>query len=543
MDSSVPYLSLIVVTKHDTNPTLFNTKFRLNFGRSQVNHRTEPHNTLTSLTIGRSSQCNMILDYRTVSINHAKISYENDEFLLQDRSSSNGTMVYVREPVPLPYGRNVRFRMGRCTLNVQAKRSWLASVRGSLNRASTSLRRTSMLPRFKGDAPPQTPSDFFEQLTRSITMYNAQVTTALQKAQRERSLERSRAIAAEKMVAAADVEAVAETAAGDITITSSNGNTNGISSSEKQLAQSMSQISKERIESKTSVSKKHLLGSDDQNGAGMFAVPEDIRNTAAMANLFVANDDDNNVDTGAPRSENGRIVDIGVATNVENSSSSNNVDLDTGGAVEAQRGDGRDKNDENVQKEQNGEDENFSLIEGQLPSSGHIDNKVSSMSSMSAPPTSCSPNATDASYNDVDTTDSKTIEVNAITANKAIELKKETGDGELNDVCIERDLHEVEDMILMRGSSPSYKVSPHRASTPRKLEFPNASTPRGGSVVDAEYSVSMPNTVISPTGLALPTTEQHDVVLTVDHDTPSSPHRAKETSPSSDKPMTKGSNS
>ena len=113
----------------------------------------------------------------------------------------------------------------------------------------------------------------------------------------------------------------------------------------------------------------------------------------------------------------------------------------------------------------------------------------------------------------------------------------------MNDVCIERDLHEVEDMILMRGSSPSHKVSPHRASTPRKLEFPNASTPRGGSVVDAEYSVSMPNTVISPTGLALPTTEQHDVVLTVDHDTPSSPHRAKETSPSSDKPMTKGSNS
>lgn len=31
MESNGPYLSLVVVTKHDTNPGLFNTKFRLNF--------------------------------------------------------------------------------------------------------------------------------------------------------------------------------------------------------------------------------------------------------------------------------------------------------------------------------------------------------------------------------------------------------------------------------------------------------------------------------------------------------------------------------
>lgn len=30
-ESTGPYLSLVVVTKHDTNPGLFNTKFRLNF--------------------------------------------------------------------------------------------------------------------------------------------------------------------------------------------------------------------------------------------------------------------------------------------------------------------------------------------------------------------------------------------------------------------------------------------------------------------------------------------------------------------------------
>ena len=112
-DDSVPYMSLLVVTKHDTNPTLFNTKFRLNFGRSSVGLRNEP-NALSSLTIGRSSSCNMILDYRTVSTIHARISFENGQFQLCDRSSSNGTMIYVREPVPLPYSRHFRFRMGRC---------------------------------------------------------------------------------------------------------------------------------------------------------------------------------------------------------------------------------------------------------------------------------------------------------------------------------------------------------------------------------------------------------------------------------------------
>ena len=31
-DTNGPYISMVVVTKHDTSPSLFNTKFRLNFG-------------------------------------------------------------------------------------------------------------------------------------------------------------------------------------------------------------------------------------------------------------------------------------------------------------------------------------------------------------------------------------------------------------------------------------------------------------------------------------------------------------------------------
>ena len=83
MDSGGPYLSLVVVTKHDTSPGLFNTKFRLNFG---VNNDTiDLADPPGALSVGRSSACQMILDYRTVSTMHAKIYYQNNEFFIQVR--------------------------------------------------------------------------------------------------------------------------------------------------------------------------------------------------------------------------------------------------------------------------------------------------------------------------------------------------------------------------------------------------------------------------------------------------------------------------
>jgi hypothetical protein len=79
MESSRPYVSLVVVTRHDTNVGLFNTKFRLNFGRlpdAPTDTIQELLESGNELIIGRSSSCNMILDYRTVSTIHAKIFYE-----------------------------------------------------------------------------------------------------------------------------------------------------------------------------------------------------------------------------------------------------------------------------------------------------------------------------------------------------------------------------------------------------------------------------------------------------------------------------------
>ena len=123
-----PYISLVVVTKHDSSPTLFNTKFRLSFGSGS----NQDDDERSSLMIGRSSGCNMILDYRTVSTVHAKISFVKKQFFLEDCGSSNGTMVYLREPVPLPYNKTVKIRNGRSTLSLSARRSWAASFRDAV---------------------------------------------------------------------------------------------------------------------------------------------------------------------------------------------------------------------------------------------------------------------------------------------------------------------------------------------------------------------------------------------------------------------------
>jgi hypothetical protein len=128
VENDGPYLSLVVVTKHDTNPGLFNTKFRLNFGDAHnISNETPAGAQHQSLLIGRSSACNMILDYRTVSTVHARLFFENGSFYLQDNHSSNGTMVYLKDPYHLQYAQTVRIRTGRSTLILQAKRSWTAS--------------------------------------------------------------------------------------------------------------------------------------------------------------------------------------------------------------------------------------------------------------------------------------------------------------------------------------------------------------------------------------------------------------------------------
>ena len=161
-----PYISLVVVTRHDTSPGLFNTKFRLHFGpgyrvggeAGQL--QDDPELSPSELTIGRSSVCNMVLDYRTVSTVHAKLLYRNGQFLVQDARSSNGTMVYLQGPLPLQPNQPVRLRMGRSTLAIQVRRSLSASLKGTLQRAPTGIPCSASLARLQAImalAPPFVP--------------------------------------------------------------------------------------------------------------------------------------------------------------------------------------------------------------------------------------------------------------------------------------------------------------------------------------------------------------------------------------------------
>lgn len=75
-DSDGPYVCLVVITRHDTNPGLFNTKFRLNFGRNTLRQPDQPDAVPEPVLVGRSSTCGMVLDYRTVSTVHARVFYQ-----------------------------------------------------------------------------------------------------------------------------------------------------------------------------------------------------------------------------------------------------------------------------------------------------------------------------------------------------------------------------------------------------------------------------------------------------------------------------------
>jgi hypothetical protein len=81
-------------------------------------------------------------------------------FSPQDARSSNGTMVYLQGPLPLPNNEILRLRMGRATLSIKAKRSIAASVRGALHRLPSTTPCTASLSRLQeilALAPPHVP--------------------------------------------------------------------------------------------------------------------------------------------------------------------------------------------------------------------------------------------------------------------------------------------------------------------------------------------------------------------------------------------------
>jgi len=121
-----PSISLVVITSHDQEPRLTNMNYQISFASHLKPGDND--NATKAVTIGRStSQCDMSIKYRTVSSCHAKMEFVKGEFLLSDLKSSNGTLVFVRQPVELAYGQLTHIKLGRTILTMQAKRSWASS--------------------------------------------------------------------------------------------------------------------------------------------------------------------------------------------------------------------------------------------------------------------------------------------------------------------------------------------------------------------------------------------------------------------------------
>lgn len=62
-----------------------------------------------------------MLDYRTVSTQHASVSFKKGVFVFRDLNSSNGSMLNLRRPLKLPYNHWVRVRYGRSIVALKVR--------------------------------------------------------------------------------------------------------------------------------------------------------------------------------------------------------------------------------------------------------------------------------------------------------------------------------------------------------------------------------------------------------------------------------------
>ncbi|KAL0585549.1 hypothetical protein ABG067_004690 [Albugo candida] len=110
---SAPSIMFQVVTKHSSTTLNLSTKYQLSY-KSLL--ETEAHRPLM---VGRSSQCDLILKYRTVSTIHAEIHYNKGEFFIKDAGSSNGTLRYIYRPLHLQSNHSVHIKFGRTVLSIK----------------------------------------------------------------------------------------------------------------------------------------------------------------------------------------------------------------------------------------------------------------------------------------------------------------------------------------------------------------------------------------------------------------------------------------
>jgi hypothetical protein len=129
-----PYICLLVATKHEMAQRLFNTRFQLSFSTLM---KPDGINASRPLLLGRSSMSDMVLDYRTVSARHARITLKNDEFIFTDAGSSNGSYLYLRRPVELTSAQPVQFRMGRSMISMKVVNKWNRRIFRAVRRSTS----------------------------------------------------------------------------------------------------------------------------------------------------------------------------------------------------------------------------------------------------------------------------------------------------------------------------------------------------------------------------------------------------------------------
>ena len=111
-----PCITFVVVTRHSSTNMAVNTKFQLSMSSLLDQDMNRP------LLVGRSSQCDMVLKYRTVSTVHAEIHYNEGNFHVQDVGSSNGTLRFLYQPLHLRAGMAVHLKFGRTVVSLKAKK-------------------------------------------------------------------------------------------------------------------------------------------------------------------------------------------------------------------------------------------------------------------------------------------------------------------------------------------------------------------------------------------------------------------------------------
>nr|CCA18878.1 conserved hypothetical protein [Albugo laibachii Nc14] len=108
-----PSIMFQVVTKHSSSTLNLSTRYQLSYKTLLENDIHRP------LMVGRSSQCDLVLKYRTVSTIHAEIHYSKGEFYLKDAGSSNGTLRYIYRPLQLQSNQSIHIKFGRTVLSVK----------------------------------------------------------------------------------------------------------------------------------------------------------------------------------------------------------------------------------------------------------------------------------------------------------------------------------------------------------------------------------------------------------------------------------------